>query len=223
MAVLLNYNQSIDEIECCVEYADCKGVFITKQFRLSQKNCGISVFTTLTTPINGYKSIPNPGTIISSEAVAAIYFSSGTTGRSKAILIFHKALVCAAQMEVSHNQQCFEDRFLCLCPLYHMGVKIYWFGCLVVGGSIVLYDSLMLPKSILSIVEKEKILVTFFLVPQIQDILEAIDIGDIYSKQYNFSQWRLMHFGAQYIPKSLINRWHEHFPQLLYGYKLWID
>ena len=218
VAVLLNYNQSIDEIEYCVERADCKGVFLSRQDKcyscLAQKELWICDFNDsreLCTLLEKCPKSLNYNTI-SSEDVAAIYFSSGTTGRSKAILISHKSLISAAQMELFHHNQCSDDHFLCLSPLYHTGSKIHWFGSLLVGGSIVLYDSSMSPKNILDIIEKEKISVTFFLVPQIQDILDAIDVGDVNIKKFKFSQWRLMHSGAQHVPKTLINRWHEHFP-----------
>lgn len=218
VAVLLNYNHSIDELEYCVEHADCKGVFVSRKDKsylsLLQKDLWLCAFDDIAEfhkLLNNY-SITFKINTLSSDDVAAIYFSSGTTGRSKAILISHSALTSAAQMEFSHHNQCFDDRFLCLSPLYHTGAKIHWFGSLVVGGSLVLYNSKLSPQNLLSIIEKEKITISFLLVPQIQDILDAIDVGDVNIKKFKFSQWRLMHSGAQHVPKTLINRWHEHFP-----------
>ncbi|MBQ9438529.1 MAG: AMP-binding protein, partial [Lachnospiraceae bacterium] len=50
------------------------------------------------------------------------------------------------------------------------------------------------------------------LVPWAQDILDAFDRGDLAPSDYELSQWRLMHIGAQPVPPSLIRRWKEYFP-----------
>ena len=46
----------------------------------------------------------------------------------------------------------------------------------------------------------------------IQDILDAIDSGEVSLEEYHLDQWRLMHIGAQPVPKSLIQRWKKLFP-----------
>ncbi len=48
--------------------------------------------------------------------------------------------------------------------------------------------------------------------PWAQDILDAIDRGEINLEEYDLSKWRLMHIGAQPVPPSLIKRWKEKFP-----------
>lgn len=52
--------------------------------------------------------------------------------------------------------------------------------------------------------------------PWAQDILDALDSGKIKLSDYNLSQWRLMHIGAQPVPPSLIKRWKEYFPNHQY-------
>ena len=49
-------------------------------------------------------------------------------------------------------------------------------------------------------------------VPWALDILEALDNGSVRLEDYELSQWRLMHIGAQPVPQSLIKRWKEYFP-----------
>jgi acyl-CoA synthetase (AMP-forming)/AMP-acid ligase II len=46
----------------------------------------------------------------------------------------------------------------------------------------------------------------------VQDILSAIERGDLRLDDYELDQWRLMHVGAQPVPKSLIQRWKQVFP-----------
>ena len=54
------------------------------------------------------------------------------------------------------------------------------------------------------------------MVPWAQDILLALDRGEIKKEDYNLDQWRLMHIGAQPVPQSLIKRWKEYFPHHQY-------
>ncbi len=52
--------------------------------------------------------------------------------------------------------------------------------------------------------------------PWAQDILDAIDRGDIDISTLKLDQWRLMHIGAQPVPPSLIKRWKTIFPNHAY-------
>ena len=52
--------------------------------------------------------------------------------------------------------------------------------------------------------------------PWAQDILDSLDRGDLKLENYELSQWRLMHIGAQPVPPSLIKHWKEYFPHHQY-------
>lgn len=141
---------------------------------------------------------------------AAIYFSSGTTGFPKAILHNHESLMHACKVEQNHHGQTKQDVFLCIPPLYHTGAKMHWFGSFLEGGRAVLLKGTK-PEFILDAVSKERCTIVWLLVPWAQDILDAIDRGDIRLADYELSQWRLMHIGAQPVPQSLIQRWKKCF------------
>ncbi len=72
----------------------------------------------------------DPGIELTDEDLAAIYFSSGTTGFPKAILHPHRSLIQAAEMEAVHHKTTKDDCFLCIPPLYHTGAKFHWMGSL---------------------------------------------------------------------------------------------
>ena len=157
----------------------------------------------------------SPGIAISDDDDAAIYFSSGTTGFPKAILHSHRSLMHASIVEQKHHHQTKDDVFLCIPPLYHTGAKMHWFGSLITGGKAVLLKGVS-PETILDTVSKEKCTIVWLLVPWALDILEAIDTGKIDPRNYDLSQWRLMHIGAQPVPQSLITRWKHYFPNHQY-------
>ena len=148
---------------------------------------------------------------ITDDDFGAIYFSSGTTGFPKAILHKHLSLTQAAQMEQKHHATTHEDVFLCIPPLYHTGAKFHWMGSLVVGGRAVLLKGTK-PEIILQAVSQEHCTIVWLLVPWAQDILGALDRGELKLEDYELDQWRLMHIGAQPVPSSLIRHWKKYFP-----------
>ena len=225
IVVSLNYNEDIDEIDYCLNLVECKALFLSNAYKCYDALTSLTdnqyrifeVHDSTEEYINEIKECSDDNIFVSigDNDDAAIYFSSGTTGRSKAILLTHFALLSAAETELAHHKQQQQDRFLCLAPLYHTGAKIHWFGSFLVGGCIVISPSTS-PMSVLKTIEREKITIAFLLVSQIQDILDAISLGDVDMKALDLSSWRLMHSGAQPIPASLITRWCTQFPNMLY-------
>ena len=88
---------------------------------------------------------------------------------------------------------------------------MHWFGSLLAGSKAVLLRGVK-PEWILRTISEEKITIVWLLVPWAQDILDAIESGEVKLEDYELSQWRLMHIGAQPVPPSLIHRWKKYFP-----------
>jgi len=142
---------------------------------------------------------------------AALYFTSGTTGTPKPILLTHRNLEAACVIENRHHNQTHHDTFLCIPPLYHTGAKMHWFGNFIVGAKGVILKGVK-PEWILEAVSEEQATIVWLLVPWAQDILIAIENGDLLLSDYKLDQWRLMHIGAQPVPPSLIKNWKKVFP-----------
>ena len=231
IAVPLNYRYTSDEIKYCIDLADISILVFGPEFigRIEDIADEIEKDHLLFFVGNGecptfaedYQDITidfpstNPDIPIKDSDNAAIYFSSGTTGFPKAILHNHESLMHAATVEQKHHGQTKDDVFLCIPPLYHTGAKMHWFGSLLTGGKAVILKGTN-PKAILEAVSNEQCTIVWLLVPWAQDILEALDCGDLKLSDYKLDQWRLMHIGAQPVPKSLIRRWKEYFPHHLY-------
>jgi len=230
LAVPLNFRYSSDEIDYCVNLADVDILVFGPEFigrveeiadTLSKNRLLIFVgdncptfaedYTTLTADCS---SMP-PNITLTDDDDAAIYFSSGTTGFPKAILHKHRSLMHSCLVEQNHHETKHEDVFLCIPPLYHTGAKMHWFGSFLVGGKAVLLKGTK-PEFVLDAASKEHCTIVWLLVPWAQDILDAIDRGDVKLSDYELSQWRLMHIGAQPVPPSLITRWKKLFPNHKY-------
>ena len=226
LAVPMNFRYASDEIQYCLDLADVEILVFGPEFvsRMNEIINDIPKTKTLffvgkngpeytedCIHLMGFCSTQLPPVALDENDFAAIYFSSGTTGFPKAILQLHKALVCSCMTEQKHHGQTRDDVFLCIPPLYHTGAKMHWFGSLISGSKAVLLRGNK-PKWILRAVTEEKCTIVWLLVPWAQDILDAIDRGDVDLNHYMLEQWRLMHIGAQPVPPSLINRWKKVFP-----------
>ena len=230
LAVPLNYRYTSEEIRYCLKLADASVLVFGPEFigrveeicdRIPKVKFNFYVgadcprFAESYDKLVTYCSSQDPEIALTEEDYAAIYFSSGTTGFPKAILHTHEALVHACRVEQNHHGQTKDDVFLCIPPLYHTGAKMHWFGSLIVGGRAVLLKGVK-PEWILKAVSEEKCSIVWLLVPWAQDLLDAVDRGDIELSHYDLSKWRLMHIGAQPVPPSLIKRWFGYFPNHQY-------
>ena len=226
LAVPMNFRYTAEEIRYCLELADADVLIFGPEFvgrvedicdRLPRIKSFIYVgedcpsFAESYANLVSYCSSKAPAVAISDDDEAAIYFSSGTTGFPKAIVHRHRSLMHSCIVEQKHHGQTKDDVFLCIPPLYHTGAKMHWFGSFLAGGKAVLLRGVK-PEWIINAVSSEKCTIVWLLVPWAQDILDAIDRGDIDLENARLDQWRLMHIGAQPVPPSLIKRWKKVFP-----------
>lgn len=230
IAVPLNFRYTAEEIDYCVKLADVDVLFFGPEFigrieqiagDLGKERLLFFVGDSCPTYADDYLFLVSncsssaPKVLITDEDPAAIYYSSGTTGFPKAILLKHAALLQSAQMEAVHHKTTKDDVFLCIPPLYHTGAKMHWFGSLYTGSRAVLLKG-NAPEAILEAVSSEGCTIVWLLVPWAQDLLAALDAGTLRLSDYSLSQWRLMHIGAQPVPPSLIKRWLHYFPHHQY-------
>ncbi len=231
LAVPLNFRYASDEIDYCLNLAECDALVFGPEFIGRVEDIVESISKNRLLIYAGGQGCPTfaedyadmtmecssqpPAVPLTEDDFAAIYFSSGTTGFPKAILHKHQSLTHSCRVEQNHHGQTKDDVFLCIPPLYHTGAKMHWFGSLLSGGKAVLLKGTR-PEYVFDAVSKEKCTIVWLLVPWAQDILNAMDSGALNPADYELSQWRLMHIGAQPVPRSLIRRWKEYFPSHQY-------
>lgn len=229
LAVPMNYRYTAEEIKYCLDLADVDVLVFGPEFIGRIEDIFDSIrektlfyvgedkpsFADSLNEMISYCSSKAPNIKLTVDDDAAIYFSSGTTGFPKAILHAHRALISSCITEQNHHLQTREDTFLCIPPLYHTGAKMHWFGSLYSGSRAVLLRGVK-PEWIIRAASDEKASIVWLLVPWAQDILDAVERGEIKLSNYNLENWRLMHIGAQPVPQSLIHRWKEVFPNHKY-------
>ena len=204
LAVPLNFRYSSEEIRYCLDLADVEALVFGPEFtdRIEPilpdlGRVKLRFFVGRPVPsfaedyreMIGYCSCDAPPVYLEPEDLAAIYFSSGTTGFPKAILHNHQALFASCLTEQHHHGQSRDDVFLCIPPLYHTGAKMHWFGSLFTGSKAVLLKGNS-PQAIFEAASSERCTIVWLLVPWCQDILAALDRGDLKIEDYHLSQWR---------------------------------
>ena len=230
VAVPLNFRYTAEEIEYCLKLADADVLFFGPEFigrvedivpKIGADRVLFYVGDHCPSFAEGYheavanSSSASPKVLVEDTDDAAIYYSSGTTGFPKAILLDHTALMQSARMEAIHHETTHSDVFLCIPPLYHTGAKMHWFGSLYTGSRAVLLKGSK-PKAILDAIDMERCTIVWLLVPWCQDLLIALDKGELSLEGRNMDQLRLMHIGAQPVPPSLVKHWLSYFPNHKY-------
>ncbi len=179
MAVPLNFRFTAEEIATCLDTSEAKILIYGPEFidrvasirdRLPLLEDLIFVGDNCPAKAESFWDIvagqpgTDPGIILADEEEAALYFTSGTTGQPKAIILTHANLVSSCITENNHHLQSHDDNFLCIPPLYHCGAKMHWFGNLLVGAKAVLLRGVE-PRWILEAISEEKVSIVWLLVP----------------------------------------------------------
>ncbi len=224
--VPLNFRFAADDIKFCLEVTEADVLFFGPEFisrveEIRDQVPGVQKFILVGEQELDFAARYNdlladqPATPVDVPLAitddAALYFTSGTTGRPKPILLTQRNLEAACIVENRHHLQTHDDNFILIPPLYHTGAKMHWFGNFIVGARAVILKGVS-PQWVLEAVSEEKGTIVWLLVPWAQDILTAIENGDLKLEDYQLEQWRLMHIGAQPVPPSLIRDWLQVFP-----------
>ncbi len=228
--VPLNFRFTAQDFKYCADISEAKVMIVGEEFieRVDSVKSQLTyvkkyICTSGSVPgyMENYHSLVSgyPGEMpeveLHDEESCSLYFTSGTTGAPKPILLTHNNLKSAAITEYAHHHQVKEDNFILIPPLYHTGSKMHWFGSLVVAGKATLLGEVS-PKNVLETVHKERGTIVWLLVPWAHDILVALESGELNLKDYDLSCWRLMHIGAQPVPPALIRNWKKVFPGMQY-------
>ncbi len=157
----------------------------------------------------------SPQVPLKDEDVCALFFTSGTTGAPKSVLISHANLMCTAVLEAANHYIEHGDGFLMMPPMYHLAIG-HLMGPFIMGARTVLLTEKISPHYVLETISNEDISVVFLIVPWALDVLDALDKKELRKEDYDLSAWRLTHMGAQAIPPSVVHRLKAHFPDMQY-------
>ncbi|KAJ9559340.1 hypothetical protein OSB04_013954 [Centaurea solstitialis] len=164
-------------------------------------------------------SAPAPVPSVSQNDVAALLYSSGTTGLSKGVVLTHRALMATALMVTSDQE--FYDKgrrsvFLCVVPLFHiMGLITVTYSQLQRGNTVVVMPRFALEKALEAM---EKYGVTHLYTPP--PVVVAMAKRAAVVRRYDTTSLREIVSGAAPLGKDVMDECSKVLPhaKILQGY-----
>ncbi|CAH1442026.1 unnamed protein product [Lactuca virosa] len=150
--------------------------------------------------------------------VAAILYSSGTTGLSKGVVLTHRSIIATALMVTSDQEFYKEGRsvFLCVVPLFHiMGLITFTYAQLQRGNASVVMARFELEKS-LDAIQRYKVTHLYTAPPVVVALVKQPAVV----RRYDVSSLQEIGTGAAPLSKDTMDECSKIFPQakILQGY-----
>ena len=144
------------------------------------------------------------------DDVAIMLHTSGTTSNPKRVMLTHKNLINNVESNIASLNLSSIDKVLIALPMYFGYCNTAQFLThLYLGASMVILDSVFLPKQFFQIVEREKI-TNFTGVPSM--LLMLLDYR--YADKYDFKFLRYMCFGGGKMPVEKLKELIEKYPSI---------
>ncbi|KAH7690446.1 4-coumarate--CoA ligase protein [Dioscorea alata] len=151
--------------------------------------------------------------------VAALLYSSGTTGANKGVILTHRNFICTAMM-ASQDQDLLGDPpnvFLCFLPLFHIfGLSVITYAQMSRGNSVVLMKRFEM-EMVLKSIERFKV-THMYVVPPV--MIALAKQGK--STKYDLSSLRFLGSGAAPLGKDVMEEVAKAIPkaEIVQGYGL---
>jgi acyl-CoA synthetase (AMP-forming)/AMP-acid ligase II len=143
---------------------------------------------------------PWPDVPITEDDIAHIYYTSGTTGRPKGVILTHKNVAVHALGTIAELQLTDRDVWLHAAPLFHLADAWASWAITWVGGTHVLVDEFDPPR-VLSAIAGRRVTLTN-LIPTMLNML--INYPEV--KKYDFSSLRVLLSGGAPIAPEVVRR-----------------
>ncbi|XP_058082185.1 probable CoA ligase CCL7 [Magnolia sinica] len=160
-----------------------------------------------------------PSVPVRQSDTAALFYSSGTTGISKGVILTHRNFISAALMTVADQENDGEGRntFLCFLPMFHIfGLSIITYAQLQRGNSLVTMGRFDM-EAVLRAVEKYRV-TYMFVVPPVMIALAKQSTA----RKYDLSSLKRLGSGAAPLGKDIMEECAKNLPHaiVVQGYGL---
>ncbi|GGK30713.1 long-chain-fatty-acid--CoA ligase [Caldalkalibacillus thermarum] len=143
------------------------------------------------------------------EDVAVIFYTSGTTGRPKGVMLTHRNCVAVSDMWATAFELTAQDQVQIVAPLFHCAAShVFMLPAMYAGGTVVIEPGFS-PKQSLKTMAEQKVTV-FFGVPAMYTLL----LNEPGIEQVNVPHLRLLTYGAAPMPYELVKKVKQRFPQV---------
>jgi acyl-CoA synthetase (AMP-forming)/AMP-acid ligase II len=131
---------------------------------------------------------------------AQIYYTSGTTGRPKGVILTHKNNFVHAEGTVQELRLTSEDRWLHVSPMFHLADAWAVWAITMAGGTHVVIPEFD-PKTVLEVIGEQKITLSNFIPTMINILVNHPDVND-----HDCSSLRVLLSGGAPIAKEVVRK-----------------
>jgi long-chain acyl-CoA synthetase len=177
---------------------------LRRVYSTRQHATGMEDFSNLLKPVTATLSSPGQS---SKETIAALPYSSGTTGLPKGVMLSHYNLVANVYQLIAPNGTSLSaaDTMLCFLPLYHIyGLNVALNPMLILGGTLVLMPRFNVPQ-LLGLLTSERVTMMPTVPPALNALNQAAEAGQ-FPKDHHI---RWVKSGAAPLAPELARRFTE--------------
>jgi len=145
-------------------------------------------------------SAPLPSPTVHSDEVAQIYYTSGTTGRPKGVLLSHKNVTTHALGTIAEVHLTDRDVWIHVAPLFHLADAWATWAVTWVGGTHILVREFD-PKSVLETIERERVTLTNLIPTMLNLMVNHPDVA-----RYDYSSLRVLLSGGAPIAPEVVRK-----------------
>lgn len=150
--------------------------------------------------ISGQLDTPPPEPGIRENDVAQLYYTSGTTGRPKGVMLTHKNVKGHALGTIAELQLADSDHWFHVAPLFHLADAWATFAITWVGGKHVVLPVFDAPR-VLRTIQEEKITLTNLIPTMLNMMVNHPDVG-----RFDYSSLRVLLSGGAPIAPEVVRR-----------------
>jgi len=146
------------------------------------------------------RSAPVPDAMRKSEELAGIFYTGGTTGRSKGVMLSHRNLMANALNALGEGMFPASSVYLHAAPMFHLANGAAMYSLLLSGGTNVIIQSFS-PEGVMAAVQKERITDVLLVPTMIQMLVDHPALPS-----YDLSSLQKISYGASPISEAVLDR-----------------
>jgi len=146
------------------------------------------------------RSAPVPDVMRKGEDLAGIFYTGGTTGRSKGVMLSHRNLMANALNALGEGMFQASAVYLHAAPMFHLANGAAMYSLLLSGGSNVIVQSFT-PEGVMSVIQSESVTDVLLVPTMIQMLVDHPALGS-----YDLSSLKEITYGASPISEAVLDR-----------------
>lgn len=137
---------------------------------------------------------------VDEDDVAGLFYTGGTTGRAKGVMLTHKNLVVNAFHVLTNLDYKEQDVYLHAAPMFHLADQASTFAVTLTGGTHVIVR-MFTPTKTLQAIQDEKVTISMLVPTMINMLLSDKDFD-----QFDLRSLQTILYGASPMPVELLKR-----------------